>query len=85
VGYGLGCLVPERGAACGGHLGWAGGLAQMPQDRVHGRRRSQEGDDAHLRATQGALQGENLVDASQQQRPEQARGRGLGVLGGIAS
>ena len=38
VGAGLGRLVPQRGAACGGHFRWAGGLAQMPQDRVHGRR-----------------------------------------------
>ena len=37
VGDGLGRLVPQRGAACGGHFRWAGGLAQMARDRAHGR------------------------------------------------
>ena len=43
------------GAACWGCFGRAGRLAQMAQDRGHGRRLSQDGDDAHLRATRVSL------------------------------
>jgi hypothetical protein len=37
VDHGFGHPVPQRGAACAGQCGWGGGLAQMLQDRVHGR------------------------------------------------
>lgn len=85
VGDGLGRLVPQPGAACGGRFGRAGGLAQMPQDCVHGRRLRDEGGDAHISPAEHAAQGQDLIDADagQQQGPEEARRRALGALQGI--
>jgi hypothetical protein len=44
------------------------------------RGRGDEGNDAYLAPAQRAAQRQNLVDARQEQRPEDARGRALGGI-----
>jgi hypothetical protein len=39
---------------------WGGGLTQMSQDRVHGRRLGEEGDDAHLELRTARSAGERV-------------------------
>ncbi len=56
----------------------------MAQDRVRGRRPGDEGDEPHLGPALGPLQRDDFIDAGQQLRPEDARGRALGVLRGMA-
>lgn len=85
VGHGLGRLVPERGATCAGYSGWGGGHAQVDEDGLERWGAGDKSDDAHLRTAERAAQREDLVDAGEQQRPEDARRGALGGLRGIAS
>ena len=73
-GHGGGPPRIESGAG----FGWGGGLTQMPQARFHRQRVGDEGDEPHVGSAQPTAQGENRIDARQQQRPQIASGRGHG-------
>jgi hypothetical protein len=68
---------PRAGAIRGGAVS-----SPMDEDVVDRGRVADEGDDAHLGAAERAHQGEDFIDAGEQQRPGVAGSVAMGRFGG---
>ena len=80
VGLGIGAEV-GLGRAAGRGEGWrCGGQTEVAEEGVNGLVRGEEGEDAHMGAAVGAVEGEDLLDAGEQTGPAGASGDVAGSL-----
>jgi len=74
VGLGIEAEVALRGAAGRGERQRCGGQAEVAHDGLNGSGFGEEGEDPHVGAAAGALEGEDLVVAGEETRPARACG-----------